>query len=46
MLERKLVGEKANAKQIIKENKNYVVDTDKKNFEGATLAYVTPWYEE
>ncbi len=44
VVERKLVGEKISIKSVLRENKNYALDTDKKNFKGATLGYVTPWY--
>lgn len=43
VIERRLVLEKANTKIILKENKNYAAATEKKNFQGDTLAYVTPW---
>jgi len=43
VLERGLVSDKAITKAILREYRNYALDTDKKNFKGATLAYVTPW---
>jgi hypothetical protein len=41
--ERGLVTEKITYRSILNENKKYYSDTTIKNFQGTTLAYVTPW---